>query len=246
MPEPRGLFVAIEAADGSGKTAVVDHLVPALQAAGHTVRRIDRSRPEGTTAHTGLLRAVNSLFRSADATAAGWEVLSLAAATQYATILRSQIEPAVRAGEVVIAESWWDKTWSRLSLEATIALALAPEQQRAFTTWQRRLLPPSPLPAHQHLTILVDIAQHDRVAWYRAAGCPDPYLDHTGPDSHHPDGFGRFAEHIADQLRHLAAEHAWPTVTNDAHRTVAEVAAELHQLITDQLSPSARPAPEAP
>ncbi len=103
-------------------------------------------------------------------------MLSLAAATQYATILRSQIEPAVEAGEVVIAESWWDKTW------------------------QRRLLPPSPLPAHQHLTVLVDVAQHDRVACYQAAGRPDPYVDHTGPDSHHPDGFGRFTEHIADQL----------------------------------------------
>ncbi|MFJ5122397.1 hypothetical protein [Kitasatospora sp. NPDC088548] len=245
-PVGTGLFVVIEAADGSGKTAVTDHLVPLLASTGRTVHRIDRAWSDGDGPHAELVRAVNALFRSEAATAAGWEVLSLAAATQYATILRSQIEPAVRAGDIVIAESWWDKTRARLSLEATIALDLDSEQHRALTAWQSHLLPPSPLPVDQHLTVLVDAARHDRVAWYRAAGCPDPYLDRTGPDSHDPDGFGHFTEHIADQLRQVAAERAWPTVTNGGHRTVAEAATELHLLITDQLSPSTRPAPEAP
>ncbi|BDH07154.1 hypothetical protein [Streptomyces seoulensis] len=232
----KGLFVVIEAADGSGKTTIVDHLVPALLSTGRVVRRIDRALPDGDHAHADLVRAVDRLFRSADATDAGWEHLSLAAAVQYRSILHAQIAPAIAAGEIVIAESWWDKTWIRLGVEAAIYHGHSPEQQHAFTAWQRSLLPADP----QCFTVHIDTAQEDRTAWYRAAGCPDPYLDHTGNLSHDPHGFGCFTERIATGLRALATELHWPTVTNDASRTAASVAAKLHRLIADRGSTCTR------
>ncbi|MER5638135.1 hypothetical protein ABT095_14400 [Kitasatospora sp. NPDC002227] len=238
-PGGQGLFVVIEAADGSGKTAITDHLVPALAATGRTVHRIDRDRPEGEGPHAQLVRAVNTLFRSDAATDAGWELLSLAAAVQYRSILHTQVAPAVAAGTVVIAESWWDKTWIRLGLEAAHHHDRTAQQQDAFAAWQRSLLPPGLLPERQHLTVLVDTTRGDRTTWYRAAGCPDPYLDRAGALSHDPDGYGRFTEHIAVRLRTLATEQHWPTVANHASRPAATAAAELHRLITDRLDQAA-------
>ena len=171
---PRGLFVMLEGADGSGKSTIADHLVPALRSAGHTVRRIARSQPTGDPLHADLVRAVDQLFRAPDATAPGWEFLSLAAAAQYHSILYAQVAPRVQDGEVVIAESWWDKTWIRLGLEPETCRRLDMHATRQLRAWQRDLLPPSPLPHHQHLTILIDTPQPDRVNWYKAADCPDP------------------------------------------------------------------------
>lgn len=230
-----GLFVVIEGADGSGKTAVVDQLVPDLARAGRVVRRIDRGRPDGEAAHADVVRAVDRLFRSEKATDAGWEYLSLAAAVQYRSIVHAQVAPAVAAGEIVVAESWWDKTWIRLGTEAASVCDHSPERQRAFTGWQRTLQPPG-LPPDRQLTVHIDTPERDRVNWYRTAGCPDPYLDHTGTRSRDPAGYGRFTEVIASRLREVAVEQHRPTIRNGRDRTVAEVVAKLHRLITDRLN----------
>ncbi|MEU6405479.1 hypothetical protein [Streptomyces sp. NPDC046985] len=231
-----GLFVVVEAADGSGKTSIVDHLVPILASTGRTVRRIDRGRPNGDRAHADLVRAVDRLFRSDAATDAGWEQLSLAAAVQYRSILHAQVAPAVAAGEVVIAESWWDKTRIRLGVEAAAHHGHSVERQHAFAAWQQSLLPPAASADRQRLTVHIDTPQPDRTAWYRAAGCPAPYLDHNGKLSRDPDGYGRFTELIAARLRDVCAGQGWPTVTNGGARTADAAAADLHRLIADRLA----------
>ncbi len=243
MAEQLGLFVVLEGADGCGKSGITDHLVPALQAAGHAVRRIERGRPTGDPAHADLVRAVNRLFRSPQATATGWEHLTLAAAAQYHSILHAQVAPAVAAGQIVIAESWWDKTWVRLGLEAELSQGLDVRRRQQLEAWQRSLLPPGPLPAHQRLTVLVDTPQQDRVTWYKAAHCPDPVLSRTGVWSHDPDEYGDFTEHIAVRLRHVAAQQGWPAVTNSCRRTPAQVAADLCDLV-ERRTRSTVPAPE--
>ncbi|WP_018545364.1 hypothetical protein [Streptomyces sp. LaPpAH-108] len=232
-----GLFVVIEAADGSGKTTIVDHLVPALASTGRAVRRIDRARPDGDRAHADLVRAIDQLFRSDTATDAGWEHLSLAAAVQYRSILHAQVVPALDAGEIVIAESWWEKTRIRLGVEAATHHGWSSEQQHAFAAWQQSLLPPD----RQQLTIHIDTTQQDRITWYRADGCPDPYLDHTGCLSRDPDGYGRFTELIATRLREVSTEQHWLTVTNGGSRPAAAAAAEIHHLITDRLTEPVQP-----
>jgi energy-coupling factor transporter ATP-binding protein EcfA2 len=242
--QPGGLFVVLEGADGSGKSTLVDHLVPLLHRSGRTVRRINRSSPEGHPAHVSLVRAVDQVFRTAHATPASWELLSLAAAAQYRSILHAQIEPAIKAGEIVIAESWWDKTWIRFGLEAEICLDLSEAQQRALGSWQRRLLPPGPLPAHWHLTVLVQADQQDRVCWYKAAGCPDSFYDRWGAVSHNPDEYGYFTECIAERLRDVADDRGWPIVANGVHRDAVDVAADLHQAIEDHLAQPAVPVRE--
>ncbi|MFD9687355.1 dTMP kinase [Kitasatospora sp. NPDC059088] len=243
MADQPGLFTVLEGTDGSGKSAITEQLVAALRAAGHTVRRLDRARPTGETAHAALVRAVNELFRSPTATAAGWEHLSLAAAAQYHSILHAQVVPAVAAGEIVIADSWWDKTWVRLGLEAEIVQHLDEHRRRALQEWQQALLPPSPLPVHQRLTVLIDTPMRDRIAWYQAAGCPDAVLGRTGVLTRETEEYGEFTERIATGLRELAARHRWPVVANGTHRTAAQAATDLCALI-EQRTRSAVHAPE--
>jgi len=244
VAEQAGLFLVLEGADGCGKSTVADDLVPLLRSAGRTVRRIERGRPTGNRVHADLVRAVDQLFRSPDATAAGWEHLSLSAAAQYHSILHAQVAPAVAADEVVIAESWWDKTWVRLGLEAELCQSLDALERDRLREWQCGLLPPSPLPARRRLTVLIDAARHDRVTWYKAACCPEPVLARTGVPTRDPDEYGEFTEHIATRLHRLADQHGWPVVPNGAHRTTTDVAGELCDLVARRHR-SAFPVPES-
>ncbi|MFI5756647.1 hypothetical protein [Streptomyces sp. NPDC051569] len=56
--------------------------------------------------------------------------------------------------------------------------------------------------------------------------------------------FGDFTEHIATRLRHLARLHDWPAIVNSAHRPVAQIAADLCDLIDRHILP-VTPAPES-
>ncbi|WP_153466764.1 dTMP kinase [Streptomyces kaniharaensis] len=243
MADQAGLFTVLEGADGSGKSAITEQLVAALHAVGHTVRRLDRARPTGDAPHAALVRAVNELFRSPTATASGWEHLSLAAAAQYHSVLHAQVVPAVAGGEIVIADSWWDKTWVRLGLEAEIVHNLDEHRRRALQERQQALLPPSPLPARLRLTVLIDTPLRDRIAWYQAAGCPDAVLGRAGVLTRDTEEFGEFTERIATGLRQLASLHGWPVVANGVHRTAAQAATDLCALI-EQRTRSAVHAPE--
>jgi hypothetical protein len=224
-----GLFVVVEGADGSGKSAAVDRLVPLLRRDGYRVHRIDRARPDGPPEYANLIRAVDAIFRSAHDLGTNWHLLSLAAAAQYTTIIDGQVAPAVSDGAIVIAESWWNKTWIRLAVEAGIHLDLAPRHLTAFQSWQRALIPP---PARAwEMTVVVNAPEKDRSGWYAANETKEPIYARDGRLSVDPAEFGRFTEQIALGLREAATHHQWPLVHNHHARTPDDVALEIRSFI---------------
>ena len=233
----KGIFVAVEGADGSGKTEAVSELMRLLRQDGRPARRIVRSSPSGPPAYTGLVRGVDTLFRAGPALPASWELLSLAAAAQYLAIMHCEIGPPVAEGTIVIADSWWNKTWIRLAIEAGICHRHTPEQAQRFRAWQQALLPvPAPIAGSQ-FTVVIDAAPQDRARWYEHAGCPDTVFDDDGAPSRDPSVFASFTSRIAGELRELAAWHQWPVVRNSAAMSPADVAAQIRALIYDRLQP---------
>jgi hypothetical protein len=233
----QGIFVAVEGADGSGKTEAVSELMRLLREDGSPARRIIRSSPSGSPAYTRLVRGVDALFRAGPATPASRELLSVAAAAQYLAIMHCEIGPSIAEGGIVIADSWWNKTWIRLAIEADICNRHTQEQGQRFRAWQQALLPlPAPL-ADRHFTVIVDATPQDRARWYEHAGCPDTVFDDQGAPSRDPEVFAFFTSRIADELREFAARHQWPVVRNSAAMSPADVARQLRALIYDRLRP---------
>lgn len=228
----RGLFVVIEGADGSGKTAATQQLLKLLSARGicaSRTRRVDPDDRQGPYAR--LIGAVAGLFEHSGRLGVGFDLLTLAAAAQYTAILYAQVLPALCRGEVIVAENWWAKTWTRLSIEASYHGRLDPERLARLRTWQRSLMPEPVLPPNTQLTILLEAPETDRAAWYLSAGCPEAVYDTDGNSSREPAAFTHLTSEIAKLLRDLAARQHWPIVTNHAGRTPADVAGELSELV---------------
>jgi hypothetical protein len=169
-PSDPGVFVAVEGADGSGKSAVVSELVELLRRDGRHVKRVLRSSPAGPGAYAGLVRGVDGLFRAGREIPVSWELLSLAAAAQYLAIMQSEIGPSVAVGTIVIAESWWNKTWIRLAIEADICRGNGQAERRRFRNWQRGLVPVPLLEGDQQFTVVLEATTADRVRWYERGG----------------------------------------------------------------------------
>ncbi|WP_326812463.1 hypothetical protein OIE62_06695 [Streptomyces scopuliridis] len=235
-PAAPGLFTVIEGADGSGKSAATRQLVRDLHEQGRTVVTTERSQPYGQQEYADLVRAVGGVFQSGHTLATSFDLLSLAAATQYTAILHGQVETQVAKGAVVIAESWWDKTWIRLGIEAQLCHQHDRAWLEEFWAWQQTLMPPPSLPPPQCLTVLVNTPEADRVHWYEAGGRRDPVYDTQGAISHTPADYGHFTSRIATRLTQLAHERGWPTVTNSRERTVQAVTGDLLTLINNQLT----------
>lgn len=228
----QGLFLVLEGADGSGKSAVATELVTLGRDAGLDIRRVLRGSPRGDEAHASLIRTVGRLFAESDEIGARWDLLSLAAATQCLALLQTEVEDSVLAGGVVIAESWWHKTQVRLAIEASICGYLDPSQELAFSTWQQGLMPSSTkLSQAQQMTVLIDTDLDTRVKWYEAGGCVEPVYDPQGAVTRDPIHFGNFTERIAIGLRRRAQEEGWPTIRNGIERQPVELARELIELI---------------
>ncbi|MEU8729360.1 hypothetical protein AB0C68_08320 [Streptomyces tendae] len=231
-----GLFVVLEGADGSGKSAIAAELARLLEAEGRKVAPVLRDDPPAADSRAGLVRAVGRLFDEAKADGTRISTLSLAAAAQYSALLDSQVEPALDKGVIMIAESWWAKTWARLAIEAVRRGEISGVAAATrFQEWQRTLLPGREAIAPRHLTILVEAPQADRQAWYEQAGCPSPVYDLSGRTSYAPEVYGRFTQELAETLHGQAARAGWMIVGNDASRSPARGAVEIGEAVRKRL-----------
>jgi hypothetical protein len=136
---------------------------------------------------------------------------------------------------VVIAESWWAKTWARLGIEAHRRGALDMDDAESLKVWQRLLLPDGLIPSANKTTVLVDAAACDRRLWYERAGCPDPVYDTAGNTSYEPDVYARFTTEISEALRSLALSKDWPIVQNGANRSIEAVSSDLLAVVSKRL-----------
>lgn len=244
MTEKRapGLFVVLEGADGSGKTALTEAVVDTLRRRGHEARATQRNQPlgHGHPTYSQFIAAVVRLFRADAADNVPLDLLTLAAAAQYTAILHSQVIPAVADGDIVVADGWWDKVWIRLGIEAQRCLGLNDAERDAFWDWQQSLFPS--LPGVSPLTVLVDTRVEDRIRWQMAAGCPEVVYDLHGRESTDPQVFGDFTALIAGKLSEIAVGDRWPTVRNGSDRGIPEVATDLVELIEGFLARPRDPA----
>ncbi|MFJ6428507.1 hypothetical protein [Microbacterium maritypicum] len=108
-----GYIVELEGTDGTGKSTVAGSLASEL---GGTV--FSRITADADTSLDRLTRSVGTFFGESLDDVPALEVLALAAITQDAAILESQVLPHVRAGGVAVLDSWWLKTSCRFVIEA--------------------------------------------------------------------------------------------------------------------------------
>lgn len=108
-----GYIVELEGTDGTGKSTVAGTLASEL---GGTV--FSRVTADADTSLDRLTRSVGAFFGESLDDVPALEVLALAAITQDAAILESQVLPHVRAGGVAVLDSWWLKTSCRFVIEA--------------------------------------------------------------------------------------------------------------------------------
>jgi len=102
IPAVRGLFLSFEGIEGAGKSTQIEDLARWLTGRGRTVRVV---REPGGTAFSERLRALLLSHRSGDLSP--WSELCLYESAR-AQLLQEVIVPALRSGEVVLADRFSD------------------------------------------------------------------------------------------------------------------------------------------
>ena len=99
----RGRFISFEGIDGAGKSSHIDALAAALRAQGHTVQQT--REPGGTP----LAEQLRSLFLHQPMDALTEALLVFAGRRDH---LRTVIQPALAAGQVVLCDRFTDATFA--------------------------------------------------------------------------------------------------------------------------------------
>ena len=198
LPEPRGLFIAMEGGDGAGKSTQARRLAAALQETGHTVLR---TREPGGTPIGEQLRSL-VLEHGNGEIDARTEALIIAASR--AAHVQQVIEPALAAGTVVVCDRYVD---SSIAYQGA-GRQLGTEAVRTLNRWATAGLEPD------H-TVLLDV-DPERGRDRRTAGDAAEDRLESGPD----------AFHLQIRLAFLEAAQADPGryLVLDAGRPVDELA----------------------
>ncbi len=101
----KGTFITFEGGEGSGKSTVIDRLVARLRAAGHGVLL---TREPGGTEIGEQIRHTLQYSKKSTAMVAETELLLFCASR--AQLVREIIQPALRRGQVVLADRFHDST----------------------------------------------------------------------------------------------------------------------------------------
>lgn len=167
LPEPRGLFIAMEGGDGAGKSTQAQRLGAALQKAG---REVLRTREPGGTPVGEKLRAL-VLDHGNGEIDARTEALIFAASR--AAHVQQVIEPALAAGTVVICDRYVD---SSVAYQGA-GRDLGTDAVRTLNSWATGGLEPD-------LTVLLDV-DPERGRIRRTAGQAAEDRLESEPDTFH-------------------------------------------------------------
>ena len=198
LPEPRGLFIAMEGGDGAGKSTQARRLAAALQETGRTVLR---TREPGGTPIGEQLRSLVLEHGNGEIDA---RTEALIFAASRAAHVQQVIEPALAAGTVVVCDRYVD---SSIAYQGA-GRQLGTEAVRTLNRWATAGLEPD-------LTVLLDV-DPQRGRDRRTAG--DAAEDRLESE---PDAF-----HLQIRLAFLEAAQAAPGkyLVLDAGRPVDELA----------------------
>ncbi len=228
-----GVFVTVEGCDGSGKSAVVARSVDLLRAQGINAGVCNRFAPACTGPYKSMILAVADLFAAAGNQPVPQEALATAAATQYRLMFEEDALPRMRKGEIVLADSWWGKTWARLCVEAS-CLGYPASAVQSLIEWMPQLLR---LPCDQVpvLQVLVQATKSDRVTWYSKVNTHDRdvVFDDRGQKSVDPVVFGEFTERIENLLIDHYRYSKGTIIKNGSGRSIDSVARDLTVAVVD-------------
>jgi dTMP kinase len=225
----RGVFIAFEGGDGSGKSTQARLLVERLEAAGHDV--LPTREPGGTDVGERLRALVlDPQYAPIDAVT---EALMFAASRS--AHVRQLVRPALDAGQVVVTDRYVD---SSVAYQGA-GRDLGTETVAQLNDWATDGL-------HPDLTVLLDVdtvtAADRRSARERSAGGTGPDRMESEPEAFHERIRRAFAERAdTDPGRYLVL---------DASRPVQDLADEVLDRVTRLLErqepPAAMAAESAP
>ncbi len=136
----RGVFIALEGGEGSGKSTQADLLAAAVAAAGRTL--LSTREPGGST----RAEAIRKLILGADSADLDPRTEAMLFAAARADHAHHTIRPALQRGEVVISDRYID---SSVAYQG-IARGLGVEQIRGLSEWATQALVPD-------LTVVLDV-----------------------------------------------------------------------------------------
>jgi dTMP kinase len=210
----RGVFIAFEGGDGSGKSTQARLLVERLRAAGHDV--LPTREPGGTDVGERLRALVlDPQYAPIDAVT---EAL-LFAASRSAHV-RQLVRPALDAGQVVVTDRYVDSSVAYQGAGRDLGTRTVAQ----LNDWATGGL-------HPDLTVLLDVdpatAAARRTARERSAGGAGPDRMESEPEAFHTRIREAFLERAAaDPARYLVL---------DASRPVPELAGEVLERVTGLL-----------
>lgn len=221
----RGGFLILEGADGSGKTTLAHNIRGLLMERGISCSIASRSPASGREVYSQLTRAIFELFADVERERVPTNLLLLAAAAQHSAIFHDQVVPAVKYNQsVIIADSWWDKTWVRLCLEAE-------RVGEGSVEWQKypSLIEYSLLQSPQICKMLIEANRDEREQWYQAKDNREVFYDREGNETTDSEIFGGFTDLMRTQLRERAVVEKWTVMQNRTgeQNSVAEAVVHL-------------------
>ena len=208
-----GVLIAVEGADGSGRSTQIARLVEWLEGSGHA------------TVQVGLKRSMlvaEELERAKNGNILSHTTLSLFYATDFADQLENTILPAMRAGFVVLADRY-------------IYTLMARDLARGFDeAWLKNLYGMALVPdAVFYLQLSPEELVQRNFAKNHCLDYWESGMD-LGLSRDMFDSFLKYQAMIKEQFRHLQKTYGF-TIVN-ANRSVEEINAELQRNISAVLA----------
>ena len=203
-----GLLIVVEGADGSGRSTQIKMLIEWLESCGHSTVQVGLKRSTLVSEELDRAQHGNILSRT---------TLSLFYATDFADQMENMILPALRAGQMVLADRYiytlmardlvrgMDEEW----LKNLYGLALVPD-------------------AVFYLNVAPEELVQRALAKYSSFDYWESGMD-LGLARNMFDSFLKYQALVASQFRHLQRTYGFQII--DGHRSVEAINAELQKKI---------------
>jgi dTMP kinase len=199
-----GKLVVIEGPDSSGRTTHVQRLAPWLEAEGHAVVQTGLRGSELVAPELESAREGNTLSP---------RTMSLFYATDFYDQMENKIVPALRAGNIVLADRYIFTLMAR-------DLVRGAEREWVETLYSKAIVPDHLFFLQASTTTLLDrrLAEHDDLDYWESG------MDIGLSRSWHAS-FLRYQRHMRDEFQELGKKYGFQTI--NGNRTVSAVQQDL-------------------